>query len=78
MTGEVTLHGDVLPIGGLKEKLAAAARLGIRKVLIPHANLRSLHDVRKSILERLEIVPVRHMDEVLGHALVPPKQRPSG
>ncbi len=69
MTGEITLQGRVLPIGGLKEKLIAAHRGGIEKVLIPKENERDLKDVPASILRKLEIVPVEHMDEVLVEAL---------
>jgi ATP-dependent Lon protease len=70
MTGEITLRGRVLPIGGLKEKILAAHRAGIRKVLIPGDNEKDLRDIPASIAKQLEIVPVEHMDEVLTHALV--------
>ncbi len=69
MTGEVTLRGRVLPIGGLKEKLLAALRGGITKVLIPFENEKDLAEIPKNILEGLEIVPVKHVDEVLAIAL---------
>ena len=69
MTGEVTLRGRVLPIGGLKEKLLAALRGGIIKVLIPKENEKDLADVPDNIKEGLTIVPVENMDEVLKHAL---------
>ncbi len=69
MTGEVTLRGRVLPIGGLKEKLLAALRGGIAKVLIPAENEKDLVEIPANIREGLEIVPVRHVDEVLAHAL---------
>ena len=69
MTGEVTLRGRVLPIGGLKEKLLAALRGGISKVLIPLENEKDLADVPENIKEGLEIVPVENMDQVLSHAL---------
>ncbi len=69
MTGEITLQGRVLPIGGLKEKLIAAHRGGIEKVLIPKENERDLKDVPASILRKLEIVAVEHMDQVLVEAL---------
>ena len=69
MTGEVTLRGRVLPIGGLKEKLLAALRGGITKVLIPKENEKDLADVPDNIKEGLEIIPVESMDEVLQHAL---------
>jgi len=72
MTGEVTLRGRVLPIGGLKEKLLAALRGGIATVLIPSENEKDLADIPANILEGLEIVPVGHVDEVLARALVTP------
>ncbi|RIX50524.1 endopeptidase La [Paenibacillus nanensis] len=71
MTGEITLRGRVLPIGGLKEKSLAAHRAGIRKVLLPKDNERDLRDIPDSIREEMEFVPVSHMDEVLRHALLP-------
>jgi len=70
MTGEITLRGRILPIGGLKEKIIAAHRGGIEKVLIPKENEKDLKDVPKSISNQLEIVTVEHMDEVLTHAMV--------
>ncbi|AEQ51522.1 endopeptidase La [Pelagibacterium halotolerans] len=70
MTGEITLRGRVLPIGGLKEKLLAALRGGIKKVLIPEENVRDLKDIPDNVKEGLEIVPVSRMGEVLEHALV--------
>ena len=70
MTGEITLRGRVLPIGGLKEKIIAAHRGGIKKVLIPKENEKDLKDVPKSISKQLEIISVEHMDEVLSHAMV--------
>tara|TARA_Y100000590_G_scaffold92456_1_gene104504 strand:+ start:747 stop:3140 length:2394 start_codon:yes stop_codon:yes gene_type:complete len=70
MTGEVTLRGHVLPIGGLKEKLLAAHRARIRKVLIPQDNKKDLVDIPKNILEDLEIITVKTVDEVLKAALV--------
>ena len=69
MTGEVTLRGRVLPIGGLKEKLLAALRGGITKVLIPKDNEKDLADVPENIKEGLTIIPVENMDDVLKHAL---------
>ncbi len=69
MTGEVTLRGRVLPIGGLKEKLLAALRGGIKKVLIPEENVKDLAEIPANVKEGLEIVPVAHVDEVLEHAL---------
>src|SRR5687767_15508845 len=72
MTGEVTLRGRVLPIGGLKEKLLAALRGGIKKVLIPAENEMDLVEIPATITGGLEIVPVSHVDEVLSHALATP------
>ena len=69
MTGEISLRGAVLPIGGLPEKLMAAERAGIRKVLIPKENVRDLEDVPEEIKEKLEIVPVSQVKEVIRHAL---------
>ncbi|WP_018266555.1 MULTISPECIES: endopeptidase La [Methylosinus] len=70
MTGEITLRGRVLPIGGLKEKLLAALRGGLKKVLIPEENAKDLADIPDSVKNGLEVVPVSRMDEVLAHALV--------
>ncbi|MGN6098712.1 MAG: endopeptidase La, partial [Bosea sp. (in: a-proteobacteria)] len=69
MTGEVTLRGRVLPIGGLKEKLLAALRGGIKKVLIPEENAKDLIDLPKSVKDGMEIIPVARMEQVLQHAL---------
>jgi ATP-dependent Lon protease len=69
MTGEITLRGRVLPIGGLKEKLLAALRGGIKTVLIPEENAKDLVEIPDSVKGGLDIVPVSRMDEVLGHAL---------
>jgi ATP-dependent Lon protease len=70
MTGEITLRGRVLPIGGLKEKLLAALRGGIKKVLIPEENAKDLADIPDAVKNGLEIVPVARMEEVLLHALI--------
>ena len=70
MTGEITLRGRVLPIGGLKEKMLAAHRGGIRKVIIPKENEKDLKDIPKVVTRQMKVVTVEHMDEVLGHALV--------
>ncbi len=70
MTGEITLRGEVLPIGGLKEKLLAAHRGGIKRVLIPHDNERDLADIPDNIKGQLEIRPVKWIDEVLELALL--------
>jgi len=70
MTGEITLRGEVLPIGGLKEKLLAALRGGIKTVLIPHDNVRDLADVPDDVKNQLDIHPVQWVDEVIELALV--------
>ena len=70
MTGEITLRGHVLEIGGLKEKLLAAHRAGIRTVVIPMDNAKDLYDVPKEILDQIEVIPVSHVDQVLRMALV--------
>ena len=75
MTGEITLRGLVLPIGGLKEKLLAAHRAGIKKVIIPMENKKDLIEVPKTVLENMEIVPVKNVDEVLKVALTKPLKR---
>ena len=69
MTGEITLRGLVLPIGGVKEKLLAAHRAGIKKVLIPEENKKDLVEVPKTIVDSMEIIPVKNVDEVLKVAL---------
>ncbi|ABV74969.1 ATP-dependent protease La [Rickettsia akari str. Hartford] len=70
MTGEITLRGNVLPIGGLKEKLLAASRGGIKTVLIPEENVKDLRDIPSNIKESLEIISVSNIDQVLKYALV--------
>jgi ATP-dependent Lon protease len=70
MTGEITLRGRVLPIGGLKEKLLAALRGGIKKVLIPEDNAKDLAEIPDAVKNAMEIVPVSRMEEVLKHALI--------
>ena len=75
MTGEITLRGLVLPIGGLKEKLLAAHRAGIKKVLIPTENKKDLIEVPKTVLDFIEIIPVKNVDEVLKIALTKPLKR---
>jgi predicted ATP-dependent protease len=69
MTGEITLRGEVLPIGGLKEKLLAAQRGGIKTVLIPEQNVKDLADIPDNVKNKLEIVPVRWIEKVLEVAL---------
>jgi ATP-dependent Lon protease len=70
MTGEITLRGRVLPIGGLKEKLTAARRAGMKTVIIPEMNKSDLAEIHKEIMESLEIVTVKSMDQVLDIALI--------
>ena len=72
MTGEITLRGRVLPIGGLKEKLLAALRSGVKTVLIPAENEKDLADVPENVKSALEIIPVSTVDEVLAQALTGP------
>ena len=69
MTGEITLRGEVTAIGGLKEKLLAALRGGIKTVLIPEENAKDLQDIPENVKNGLEIVPVRWIDKVLEIAL---------
>jgi ATP-dependent Lon protease len=69
MTGEITLRGEVLPIGGLKEKLLAAVRGGIRTALIPEENVKDLAEIPDNIKNRIEIIPVKWIDKVLELAL---------
>jgi ATP-dependent Lon protease len=69
MTGEITLRGEVLPIGGLKEKLLAAHRGGIKTVLIPQENVKDLTEIPDNIKNKLDIHPVKWIEEVLGLAL---------
>ena len=70
MTGEITLRGNVLPIGGLKEKVLAAYREGMHTIILPKENERDIEDIPESVQEKLTFVPVEHMDEVLRTALV--------
>jgi ATP-dependent Lon protease len=84
MTGEITLRGRVLPIGGLREKVLAAHRAGLKVVLVPEKNMKDLVDVPKKVREDLKIIPLQHMDQVLDLALSPeallepprPRRRP--
>jgi len=75
MTGEITLRGRVLPIGGLKEKLLAAHRAGIKKVIIPKDNEKDLSEVPANVLKRMKIVFVQHVDEVMSAALMPKEEK---
>jgi ATP-dependent Lon protease len=82
MTGEITLRGEVLPIGGLKEKLLAAVRGGIRVALIPEENVKDLVEIPDTIKNKIEIIPVKWIDKVLELALermpqpLPDKEEP--
>ena len=69
MTGEITLRGNVLPIGGLKEKTLAAYREGVHTIVLPQENERDIEDIPDTVRASLEFVPVAHMDEVLKVAL---------
>jgi ATP-dependent Lon protease len=69
MTGEITLRGRVLPIGGVREKVLAAHRAGLKTVLLPEKNLKDLIDLPKTARSELRIIPVKHMDDVLKLAL---------
>ena len=73
MTGEITLRGRVLPIGGLREKVLSAYREGIRTIILPAANKRDIDDIPDVVREKLHFVPVENMDEVLEEALLPKK-----
>src|SRR5437868_5922587 len=77
MTGEITLRGKVLPIGGLKEKLLAAHRAGIKTFILPEKNRKDLHEVPDEVKQSMELVLVKHVDEVLDKALLPAATRPS-
>lgn len=75
MTGEITLRGRVLPIGGLKEKLLAAKSAGIKTVIVPKENTVDVEEISSEITKGMEIIPVSYMDEVLKIALVHPKKQ---
>ncbi len=79
MTGEITLRGRVLPVGGVREKVLAAHRAGLKTVILPKRNLKDLVDVPKRARNELNIVPIEHMDQVLELALAPARvDAPSG
>jgi ATP-dependent Lon protease len=81
MTGEITLRGRVLPIGGVREKVLAAHRAGLKTVVLPEKNMKDLVDLPKTARSELKILPVKHMDEVIQIALAskaviePPRPR---
>jgi ATP-dependent Lon protease len=72
MTGEITLRGKVLPVGGIKEKVLAARRAGIKTMLLPRRNQRDLEDIPPEVLKEMEMIFVDTVDEVLGYALRQP------
>jgi ATP-dependent Lon protease len=76
MTGEITLRGRVLPVGGIREKVLAAHRAGLKTIVVPKRSQKDLIDVPKRARSELRIIPVEHMDEVLGVALSVAKARP--
>jgi len=77
MTGEITLRGRVLPVGGVREKILAAHRAGLKTVLLPERNLKDLVDVPKKVRDDLKVIPVIHMDKVLEVALHPVPEKPA-
>ena len=70
MTGEITLTGEVLPVGGVKEKVLAANQFGIKQILLPEKNRRDLEELPASVRDKLHFVYVKNVDDVLNHALV--------
>jgi ATP-dependent Lon protease len=77
MTGEITLRGKVLPVGGVKEKLLAAHRIGVTDAILPRENEKDLADVPKNVIEAVKVELVDHIDEVLKIALLPPEPAPA-
>ena len=75
MTGEITLRGRVLPIGGLKEKALGAMRAGIRTIIFPEKNKKDLAEFPRHLKRKIEFVPVKHMSEVLQRAIIVPKPK---
>ena len=71
MTGEITLSGRVLPVGGIKEKVLAAHRYGVKTILLPERNLQDLEELPANVQKDIRFIPVTHMDEVLKLALEP-------
>ncbi|MDD3396801.1 MAG: endopeptidase La, partial [Acidaminococcaceae bacterium] len=69
MTGEITLSGKVLPVGGIKEKMLAASRYRVKQVLMPAKNMQDLEELPKKVRDEIEFIPVEHMDQVLKLAL---------
>jgi ATP-dependent Lon protease len=77
MTGEISLRGRVMPVGGIKEKLLAAHRAGIRHVLVPAKNRRDLEDIPQDIQDQLQVTLISSMEEILPLVLEPPRRSPS-
>ncbi len=77
MTGEITLRGKVLPVGGVREKILSAHRAGLKTVIIPERNVKDLVDVPKKVRTDLKIIPVNHMDQVLQVAIHPAQEKPT-
>jgi ATP-dependent Lon protease len=77
MTGEITLRGRVLPVGGVREKVLAAHRAGLKTVIMPERNMKDMHDVPRKVRDDLKIIPVTHMDQVLEIALSAPPEKPA-
>ena len=75
MTGEITLRGRVLPIGGLKEKALGAMRAGVRTIIIPEKNKKELVEIPRQLKRKIKFLPVKHMDEVLAHAILRTKPK---
>jgi ATP-dependent Lon protease len=75
MTGEITLRGNVLPIGGIKEKVLAAQRAGVKKMILPAANKKDLIDIPKKVKREMEFIFVEEIKEVFDHALVKPADK---
>jgi ATP-dependent Lon protease len=75
MTGEITLRGRVLPIGGVREKILAAHRAGLKTVILPERNMKDLVDIPKKVLQDVKIIPVHTMDQVIEHALKPAPEK---
>ena len=78
MTGEITLRGRILPVGGVREKVLAGHRVGLKTIVLPKRNDKDLVEVPKQFLSELEIVHVEHMDKVLDIALLPSKSNQKG
>ncbi|UPT76030.1 MAG: hypothetical protein M0D55_02495 [Elusimicrobiota bacterium] len=76
MTGEITMRGDILPIGGLKQKVMAAHRMGYKMVIFPWANLKDVEDIPKEVRDGIELKAVKTYDEIYPHAIVPAEDAP--